>query len=154
MFRIRLVPGFGGKAQLFGNPNWDVVKDACEFVFFDTFEQAFGSVGYTVVWQQWIDYKCAAGIQMKFYNDDGVLFYTKNLPAHSNRRPEHFYLPSQYNGINNKSKKRRITIEALDYDSPFKFYRDATRSMVYNLSADQRAGFYQNIEWQNIKIQV
>jgi hypothetical protein len=154
LFRIRITPGTGGKAQLFGTPNWDVVKDACEFVFFDTFEQAFGSVGYTIVYQQWIDYKCEGGIQMKFYNQDGTLFYTKDLPAHPTRMPERFYLPSKYNGVNNKSKKRRITIEALDYSKPFKFYRDATRSMVYNLSADQRAGFYQNILWENIKIQV
>ena len=154
MFRIRLSPGTGGKAQLFGQVNWDLVNDACEFVFFDTFEQAFGSVGSTVLWQQWIDYKCAGAIRMKFYNEDGVLFYTKDLPLHLKRQPERFYLPSSYGGVHNKSRKRRVTIEAVDTSKPFKFYRDSTRSEVFNLSADQRAGFYQNIIWQNIKIQV
>jgi hypothetical protein len=154
MFRIRMSPGGGGKAQLFGNPNWDLVNDACEFVFFDTFEQAFGSAGYTVIWQQWIDYKCGAGIRVKFYDEDNTLFYTKDLPLHTRRYPERFYLPVQNGGVNNKSKKHRITIEALDSNYPFKLYRDETRTEVYNLSADQRAGFYQNIVWQNIKIQV
>ena len=140
--------------QLFGNPNWDLVKDACEFVFFDTFEQAFGSAGYTVIWQQWLDYRCEGSIEIRFYNDQGTLFYSKQLPPHSTRYPERFYLPSQYNGVNNKSKKHRIIIEALDYSKPFYLYRDESRTECYNLSADQRSGFYQNIIWQDIKIQV
>jgi len=154
LFRLRFIPGSGGAMQLFGNPNWDLVKDACEFVFFDTFEQAFGSAGYTVIWQQWLDYRCDGSIEIRFYNDNGTLFYSKQLPPHLTRYPERFYLPSQYGGVNNKSKKHRIIIEALDYSKPFYLYRDESRTECYNLSADQRAGFYQNIIWQDIKIQV
>ena len=153
-WRLRFSPGANGKAQLFGQPKWDMVRDACEFVFFDTFEQAFGSAGYTIIYQQWIDYKCAGSIRMSFYDEDGTLFYTKDLPAHTERYPERFYLPVQYNGVNNKSTKHRITVEALDYNNPFKLFRDSSRTECYNLSADQRAGFYQNIIWQNIKIEV
>lgn len=153
-FRLRFEPGANGKCQLFGQPNWDLVKDACEFVFFDTFEQAFGSAGYTILWQQWIDYKCEGGVRVTFYDENNAIFYTKDLPAHATRYPERFYLPVQSNGVNNKSKKHRITLEALDYTKPFLLYRDSSRTEVYNLSADQRAGFYQNIIWQNIKIEV
>lgn len=154
MFRLRFTPGSNGKAQLFGDPVWDLVKDACEFVFFDSFEQAFGSVGYTVIYQTWIDYKCEGSLTVKFFNEDGVLFYTKTLPPHSYRYPERFYLPVQYGGVNNKSKKHRTTLEAVDHDLPFKLYSDSSRWEVLNLSATQREGYFQNILWQNIGIKV
>lgn len=154
MFRLRFTPGTNGKAQLFGDPTWDLVKDACEFVFFDSFEQAFGSVGYTIIYQAWIDYKCAGSLEIKFFNEDGELFYTKTLPPHSYRYPERFYLPVQNDGVNNKSKKHRVTLEAVDHNLPFKLYRDSTRMECLNLSATQREGYFQNIIWEKIGIAV
>jgi hypothetical protein len=119
-----------------------------------TYNQAFGSAGFTIIKQVWFDYRCAGTVTMKFYNQDGTLFYTKQLGPHATRAVERFYLPSSYNGVNNKSKKHRITIEADDPTKRFYMYRDTSRFEYLQLSADQRNGYFQSIYWQDLPLPV
>ena len=154
MWRVTLTPGSGGKAQLFLPPEWNLVKDGCDFVTLDSYNQAFGSAGFTVIKQIWADYKCDGTVTMTIYNEDGDVFYTKQLPAHATRAVERFYVPSVYNGVINKSKKHRIVIEADDSTKRFRWYRDSSRVEYINLSADQRKGYYQFVEWQNMQLPV
>lgn len=153
-YRLTFLPGTGGKAQVFGKPDWDIVKDACAFVSFDTFNQAFGSAGFTIIKQVWFDYKCPGTVTLKFYNQDGDLFWTEQVPAHTTRAVARFYLPSAYNGVNNKSQKHRMTVTADDATKPFKQFRDSSRIEYLNLSADQRKGYYEFITWQDLKLAV
>ncbi len=154
MYRLTFTPGAGGKAQVFGAPNFNTVKDSCPFVFLDSYEQGLGSAGYTVLKQFWADYKCDGDIIVKFYNEDNVLFYSKTLPPHAAREVQRFYLPVKNGNVINKSKKHRITIEAADPAKPFKWYRDTSRLEYINLSADQRQGYYQFIPWTNMQLAV
>jgi len=154
LYRLLFSAGPGGKSQLFGEPNYDVIKDSCEYVFWTSEDQAFGSVGFTVMKQNWLDYKCEGSVIVRFYNEDDVLFYSKTLPPHSARYPERFYLPSSFNGVSNKSRKHTITIEAADPNKPFKWYRDSSRIEIINLSSDQRVGYYQVITYSNMPLQV
>lgn len=154
MYRLTFTPGLGGKAQVFSAPQFNTVKDSCPFVFLDSYEQGLGSAGYSVLKQFWADYKCDGSITIKFYNEQNVLFYSKTLGPHASRDVERFYLPSINNGVINKSKKHRITIEAVDPALPFKWYRDTSRLEYINLSADQRQGYYQFIPWTNMQLPV
>ena len=94
MYRLTFTPGSGGKAQVFGAPQFNTVKDSCPFVFLDSYEQGLGSAGYSVLKQFWADYKCEGSITIKFYNEYNVLFYSKTLGPHASRDVERFYLPS------------------------------------------------------------
>lgn len=154
MYRLTFTPGSGGKAQVFGAPQFNTVKDSCPFVFLDSYEQGLGSAGYSVLKQFWADYKCEGSITIKFYNEYNVLFYSKTLGPHASRDVERFYLPSINNGVINKSKKHRITIEAVDPTKPFKWYRDTSRLEYINLSSDQRQGYFQFIPWTNMQLPV
>lgn len=154
MYRLTFTPGSGGKAQVFGAPQFNTVKDSCPFVFLDSYEQGLGSAGYSVLKQFWADYKCDGSITIKFYNEYNVLFYSKTLGPHASRDVERFYLPSINNGVINKSKKHRITIEAVDPTKPFKWYRDTSRLEYINLSSDQRQGYFQFIPWTNMQLPV
>lgn len=154
MWRLTFSPGGGGKAQVFGNPEWDLVKDGCDYTVWDSYNQGFGSAGFSVIKQAWVDYKCAGNVIFKLYNEDGVLFFTKTLPPHSTRAVERFYVPSKNGGILNKSKKHRIVLEAEDSTKKFRFYRDVCRCETLNLSEDQRKGYLQVIFWENMPLPV
>ena len=154
MYRLTFTPGAGGKAQVFGAPQFNTVKDSCPFVFLDSYEQGLGSAGYSVLKQFWADYKCDGDITIKFYNEENVLFYSKTLGPHASRDVERFYLPSINGSVINKSKKHRITIEAVDPTKPFKWYRDTSRLEYINLSSDQRQGYFQFIPWTNMQLPV
>jgi len=154
LYRLTFTPGAGGKAQVFGAPAFNTVKDSCPFVFLDSYEQGLGSVGYSVLKQFWADYKCAGSITVKFYNEQNVLFYSKTLGPHTSRDVDRFYLPTINGSVINKSKKHRVTIEAVDPTKPFKWYRDASRLEYINLSSDQRQGYYQFIPWTNMQLPV
>ena len=154
LYRLTFTPGAGGKAQVFGAPAFNTVKDSCPFVFLDSYEQGLGSVGYSVLKQFWADYKCVGSITVKFYNEQNVLFYSKTLGPHTSRDVDRFYLPTINGSVINKSKKHRVTIEAVDPTKPFKWYRDASRLEYINLSADQRQGYYQFIPWTNMQLPV
>lgn len=154
MYRLTFTPGAGGKSQVFGAPQFNVVKDSCPFVFLDSYEQGLGSAGYSVLKQFWADYKCDGSITIKFYNENNVLFYSKTLGPHASRDVERFYLPAKNGSVINKSKKHRITIEAVDPTKPFKWYRDTSRLEYINLSADQRQGYFQFIPWTNMQLPV
>jgi hypothetical protein len=154
LYRLTFTPGNGGKAQVFGVPQFNTVKDSCPFVFLDSYEQGLGSAGYSVLKQFWADYKCAGSIIIKFYNEENVLFYSKTLGPHASRDVERFYLPAKNGNVINKSKKHRITIEAVDPTKPFKWYRDTSRLEYINLSSDQRQGYFQFIPWTNMQLPV
>jgi hypothetical protein len=154
MYRLTFIPGVNGKAQVFGVPQFNTVKDSCPFVFLDSYEQGLGSAGYSALKQFWADYKCAGSIIIKFYNEENVLFYSKTLPPHASRDVQRFYLPSKNGNVINKSKKHRITIESADPALPFKWYRDTSRLEYINLSSDQRQGYYQFIPWTNMQLPV
>jgi hypothetical protein len=154
LYRLLLSAGTGGKSQLFGEPNWQVIKDSCDWVFWSSYEQAFGSVGFTIIKQTWVDYKSTGSIVVKFYNEDGTLFYSKTLPPHSSRDVERFNLPSVSGGVNNKSRKHTITIETASINETMKLYRDSSRLMILNLSSDQRQGYYQVITYSSMPIPV
>ena len=123
-------------------------------MFLDSYEQGLGSAGYSVLKQFWADYKCDGSITIKFYNEENVLFYSKTLGPHASRDVERFYLPSINGTVINKSKKHRITIEAVDPTKPFKWYRDTSRLEYINLSSDQRQGYFQFIPWTNMQLPV
>jgi hypothetical protein len=154
LYRVTLTPAGGGKAQLFGAPEWNLPKDACDYVSLDTYNQAFGSAGYTVIKQIWADYKCAGTITMTIYDEAGNVFFTQQLPVHTTRAVERFYLPSIEAGVLNKSKKHRIVIVADDATKRFRYYRDSSRAEVINLSADERKGYFQVIFWESMVLQV
>lgn len=154
MYRLTFNPGSGGKSQVFGAPQFNTVKDSCPFVFLDSYEQGLGSAGYSVLKQFWADYKCEGSIIIKFYNEQNVLFYSKTLPSHASRDVQRFYIPCINGTVINKSKKHRITIEAVDPTKPFKWYRDTSRLEYINLSADQRQGYFQFIPWTNMQLPV
>lgn len=156
MYRITLTPSSSaGKAQLFGNPEWNLVRDACDMVSWDSYAQAYGSAGFTIIKQVWCDYKCAGTITFTLYNELNEVILTKQLPAHETRAVERFYVPSIGDaGVLNKSKKHRIVITADDPTKRFRLLRDSSRSEYLNLSADQRKGYYQSIYWQDQKLPV
>ena len=47
-----------------------------------------------------------------------------------------------------------VWIEADDSTKRFRWYRDSSRVEYINLSADQRKGYYQFVEWQNMQLPV
>jgi len=154
LFRLTFTPGTGGKAQLFGQPEWNLVRDACDFVIFDTYNQGYGSVGYSIIKQLWVDYKCAGTITVSIYREDGTFFYSTVLPVHPTRETERFYVPSVYNGVKNKDKKHRIVLTANDPTKKFRLYRDCSRTCYINLSKDQRQDADSFIIWENLVVQV
>lgn len=155
LFRVTFTPGGGGKAQLFGNPEWNLPKDACDYTAWDSYAQAFGSAGYTIIKQIWCDYKCAGTVTLTLYNELNEILMTKQLPAHATRAVERFYVPSiGTTGVLNKSKKHRIVLTADTPTLRFRLYRDSSRTEYINLSADQRKGYYQQIYWSDIVIPI
>ena len=154
LYRLLLSSGSGGKSQLFGDPDYKVIKDSCDWVSWSSYAQAFGSAGFTVLKQTWIEYKSAGSIIVKFYNEDDTLFYSKTLPPHPARSSERFYLPSVHNGVPNKSRIHTITIETADPNQTMRLYRDQSRIEYINLSADQRKGYYQTIVYSDMPISV
>jgi hypothetical protein len=153
LYSLTLTPSTSsGKAQLYKH-KFDVVKDACDYVRLDCFEQALGTVGYRYIKQVWLDYKCAGTVTFKLYTD-GELFWTETLPAHSGREPYRFYLPAVNGTALNKGKKHRFTLEATNSAQPFKLYRDSSRAEYLNLSGDIRQSYGNFVLWQDLVIAV
>jgi hypothetical protein len=153
LYRLTLSAGANGKSQVY-KVDYTTVRDACEFRFLDSFEQAFGSVGFRYLRQIWLDYRCSGQVYFRIYNSDGDLFWEETLPAQAVRQPYRFYLPTISNGILNKSSKHRFQIEAADSTKPVKIYRDSSRCEYHNLSGEARQGFNQAIIWSGIPLPV
>jgi hypothetical protein len=150
-FRLRAVPGPGGKFQLF-DYKFDAHREPPQLMRLDTYEQYFGSAGWKTLWQIWLEYMCAGEVRVSIYRDGNVLFLKRVLPAHGYRDTERFCLDSAVNGVLNKSKSYRVLLEALEAGKPFKLYRDSSRVETIQHSGDIRAAFYQNILWPDIAV--
>lgn len=163
MFRLKLTPGAGGKAQLFSY-KFERILEPCYLTHWDSYEQSFGSNGFKFIKQIWLEYICQRPITFSIYRDDGQLFYVATLPAHPFRQVERFYLPKQFlvNGIQayNKSKVYRFVLDSTlqtpsdTLKDPFKFYRDASRIETRNLSQDERSGYLQSYLFSTMPIPV
>lgn len=126
---------------------------------FDTYGQIYGSEGFHICYQCWLDYQCAVEVVYSIYRDGNVLFYQKTLPAMSQRGVSRFFLPAVNTPSGgtqpqfNKSISYRITLDSIDGTTPLQFYRDGTRIEIRNLSADQRAAFDQPVVYQLMPVQ-
>jgi hypothetical protein len=148
-WRLVPTPGANGKFQLY-NCTPHFAKQPCPITHFDSLQQTFATTGYKILWQMWLEYKCADQIVVSIYTDDETLFFQKNLPAHANRDVERFYLPL----VNiapgfpiNKSKTYRIMIDSLLGTDTFQIFIEGSSIDFFDLSADQRSGLLQTRSW-------
>lgn len=136
MWRLVLVPGFNGKAQLFAAA-LDHIREPGGITLYDSLEQIFDFVGYKVMRQMWASYKSSAPITLTFLVDGGATFYSVTLPAHPNRDVERFFFPVANAGVLGKSKKIRIQITS---SAIFFLYADSTIEFI-PIGEDQRRSF-------------
>ena len=128
-----------------------------EISHFDSQMQVFGSAGWKIIWQIWIDYQSSGNITVSIYGDDNILFYQQVLTAPNQRNVHRFYLPSVNTPSGgsptfNKSQSYRIVIDAAPANV-FQLYRDGSRIEVRNLSTDQRQGFDSKILWEWLPVE-
>src|SRR6202042_2358700 len=114
----------------------------------DSYGQVYGSEGFHILYQCWLDYQSAVEVVYSIYRDGYVLFYQKTLPAMPQRGVSRFFLPAVNTPSGgtpqfNKSISYRISLDSVDGTTQFQFYRDGSRVEIRNLSADQRAAFDQ-----------
>lgn len=146
-FRVRGVPGTGGKFQVF-DVDYQTVREPCPMLKWDSYEQVFGYSGYKLLKRVWLEYQCDGGIRLWIYRDDVGVLQVTDLPPHAERETHSFFVPRS-NGLTlNKSISYRFYMEALNTSSPFKFYRDGSRVQTIALSGDQHSGFQQHLLWQ------
>lgn len=155
LFRLVFSPTNGGKAQFYG-VTYQTIKEPCARSQWDSYEQNYGIAGWKLIKQIWCEYISAVPVVFSIYRDTDQLFYQTTLPAHSHRDVERFFLPASNTGLTgsplNKSKIYRVTIDASDNVTPFKFYRDSSRIEVKELSNDQRACYQQKVIWEEMPI--
>lgn len=157
----RIVPTSvpGGKFQLF-SVNVNYQKEPIATEFWDSLEQSLGFVGWKMIKQIWVEYVCPVSILFTIFRDDYQFFYQVQLPPHTNRDIERFYVPAYSNGEYglapqpNKSKIYRFVIEAVDGASPVKLYRDGSRVESRQLSGDQRGGYEQHELWHQMPLPI
>lgn len=159
-FRMKPVPGPGGKFQLF-KYQYDRLLEPCRVNRWDSYEQSFGSNGYKFIKQVWLEYTSTCPLAMFIYRDDGELFHVEPLPAHDTRAVYRFFVPKAGDpsvvGVEkryNKSKIYRFVMVADNTDGWFKFYRDASRVETLNTGQDQRAGYQQHYLFTQMPIPV
>ena len=157
-WRLVIIPTTTGKFQLFGiEPQFE--KLPCGITHFDSLMQVFGSAGWKIIWQCWVDYQCVVPIIVNIHRDDNVLFYQKILGPQAQRDVQRFYLPPVFSpagGVGpvfNKSQSYQILIDSSDGVTPFYLYRDGTRVEIRNLSAEQRGSFDEKIVWTLIPLE-
>ena len=148
-FRILADPGTGGKFQLF-DVDYQAIKEPCALTEWDSYEQIFGYAGYKFLKQVWVEYHCEGGIRISIYRDGKQLLHQVDLPAHSERSTERFFIPVRNGTVLNKSISYRFHLKAIDSSKPFKFYRDGSRVETMILSGDQHAAYQQHLLWQNM----
>lgn len=159
-FRMKPVPGPGGKYQLF-RYQYDRLLEPCRVNRWDSYEQSFGSNGYKFIKQVWLEYISICPMKMYIYRDDGQLFHVESLPFHEFRSVYRFYVPKEGDSTvvgatkrYNKSKIYRFVMVADEPDGWFKFYRDASRVETLNTGQDQRAGYQQHYLFTQMPIPV
>lgn len=143
MFRIVLTPGTGGKAQVY-EVKFDAIREPCCVTRIDTFEISLGAAGYKFVKQIWLQYKCAVAVYFYLYGDTGRLLHYEELPAHTGRTVERFYLYDVYDGVANRNKQHRVVIVPSDGTTCIQLWGDQSRIESLNLSGDQRAAYEQH----------
>lgn len=125
----------------------------------DSYGQIYGSEGFHICYQCWLDYQSAVEVVYSIYRDGNILFYQKTLPAMPQRGVSRFFAPAVNTPAGgsqpqfNKSISYRITIDSINGTTPFQFYRDGSRIEIRNLSADQRAAFDQPVVFQLMPVQ-
>ena len=139
--RLVFIPGPGGMAQVF---NWtgEIIKEPPYVTYWSSYEQDFGILGWRWIRKAWIDYYGTGGLTVQFYREDRVLFYSVNLPAHSNRDEETFYLPPGISAALNKSRLHSVDTIPADGTTPFKLYPN-TQLEIVPIGSDQRQGAVQ-----------
>jgi hypothetical protein len=90
-------------------------------------------------------------VTVSFYRENNILFYQKVLPAHAHRDIERFFLPDAVGTVLNKSRSRRIVVDAA---SVFKLYVDASRFEVLQINGDQRQSYEQHAFSESTQPQV
>lgn len=142
LFRLTLVPGTGGKTQLFKHKfNW--IAEPCAVTFWSSYELAFNYNGYKFIKQLFVEYRCNVGVTMKVYTDNKTLFFEKELPRHERRDVERFYLPAINATVLNKSKVYLFELISCDECQPFYLYHDSTRAEWMPWNAGQRQAYQQ-----------
>lgn len=138
-FRLLIAPGPSGVFKLY---NWNIefVREPARILEWSSYEMVFGSAGYRLAKQIWLEYWCQSPLTFLMFRDGGQLFWQQTLPPHSHRDVERFYLPPINNGALNKSKSYKFFLSA---PTEFKFYRDSTRIEIKQLSNDQRSAYEQ-----------
>lgn len=146
MVRFLIIPGAGGKANLY-KYSWNYAKEPASLTMFDSEELVIGSFnGYSFLKQCWIEYSCSSQLTMTFYSDGDTQFYQVILPSHSIRFVERFYFPAFIGSVLNKSKTHKFTLQA---NTGFKLYADGSRLEWLACGADQR-GAYQQMTFSQV----
>ncbi len=151
LIRLVFTPGGGGKAQLF-NYKWLRVLEPCYLTHWSSFEQNYGSNGYKLMKQMWVEYLCAGTIIVTVRTDDGATLYSITLPAHTTRDIERFYLPAVSSSVLNKSYIYTVDVDSTDTSKPFKLYRDGTRLEIKNMNGEQREAYQQKYVYETMQI--
>lgn len=153
MWRIvPLTAGYTGLIQIFSvAPRFE--KLPCSITHWDSLYQIYGSAGWKLAWQIWLDYQSTVPLIFSVYRDGNVLFYQATVPAFPQRDVARFYLPP----INipaggtapqlNKSQGYRFTLDSSDGVTTYQMYRDGSRVETHNLDGDQRSGFEEHVIW-------
>ena len=157
-FRTAHVPGYGGKFQIFTQPQFDHTNEPCPLTFWDSLEVYSGSAGYRLFKQMWIQYRTAGNIIVNIYRDGGALMYSgvfgPQLYRDTIRLFPYMYVASYPLNILNKSQRYRITITSEDGVTPFYLYRDSSRMELLNISGDQRNGYYQTVLFSQLPLPI
>lgn len=154
LVRVVPVPGAGGKYQKFAE-RWDALREPCYLTHWDSYEVVLGEAGWRFKKQIWLEYICAGQIRFTIYRDGKTPVHQVDLPAHTKRDVERFFLRRVGNlGGLNKSKVYRFTIDSLDLTKPFKFYRDGGRIESKTFGGDMRQAYAQHLIWTNMAPEV
>jgi hypothetical protein len=142
-FRLTCTPGSGGKAQLF-NHKFHGVPEPIGVRFWDSGVQNFAANTFKMLKQVWLQYRSCGGIRVRLYTDTQQLLQTVYLPPHKRRDVERFYVDlASDDGVYNKSKTYRITVESLEECGPVHIYHDGCRVEWATVGADMRQGYQQ-----------
>jgi hypothetical protein len=140
-FRLLLAPGTGGKSQLFTH-QFTAVREPCTNTFWDSLEQSFQSAGWKFIKQMWVQYRSCGPVVLRVYVEGGELLFEEELTKHERRETERVYLPdASADGVLNKSRVYRFTLEALDPCCGFYLYSDQTRVEWMPVGADMRQAY-------------
>ena len=148
-YQYRVIPtqGYQGTMQLYGvEPQFQ--RQPMPITFWSSLGQVYGSNGFHIIYQIWLDYQCAVPVIFSIYVDGGVLFFQKTLPEQVVRGVQRFFLPAVNGSVFNKSKEYTVTLASQDGATQFQMYRDGSRLEIRNLSADQRGAFEQKIIYE------